>query len=232
MPYKTSAARAAFVERTRELRRSFRYAKVRPIALPADIRQLVFQASVFHLSAAFEDYLLQSLTAWMFEVQRRNSANTKLPSRLRKLLFLKANEGTLRNLIITGSEREALDRMESPNSGLPWLDDTASVPGYRFYDAIIRDKKFPSADNIDALFRRFGIDNILGQMSARTQSDIALKLKSFIDVRNAIAHEAPPNLTEDDLERHFTSLGEWVSLIDRILLSQVVRSSGSECWQV
>jgi len=232
MSYRTSAARSAFRERSGKLRRSFRYAKVRPLALPGDIRQLVFHASVFHLSAALEDYLLQSLTAWMFEVQRRTGANTLLPTRLRKFLFLKANEGTLRNLVVTGSEKEALDRMDGPHSGLVWLRDSDLVPNYRFYDPAIRDKKFPSVDNMDALFRRFGIDNIIDKMSRKSRSDVALTLKSFIDVRNSIAHEAPPELTEDDLERHFGSVDRWVSLIDRILHSQVIRASGRDYWQV
>jgi hypothetical protein len=168
----------------------------------------------------------------MFEIQRRNGSNALLPSRLRKLLFLKTNEGTLRNLIISGSEREAVDRMEAVNSGLSWLDSAAAVPPYRFYEGIIRDKKFPSVDNLDALFRRFGLDNIVAQMSARIRSDVQLRLKSFIDIRNAIAHESPPALTEDDIERNFKSVMQWVFVIDKILLSHVVKSSGSKYWQV
>ena len=231
MPYARSAARKAFHVRATELRRSFRYAKVRPQALRTDIRMLVFHASVFHLSAAFEDYVLQSLTSWMYELQLQHKPNASLPTRLRHLLFLKANEGTLRNLIVTGSEREALDKLSTAHSGLGWLDQAIELPTYPFYTSVIREKKFPSPDNLDFLFSRFGLSNVLGEMSARTSSDIPLKMKSFMDVRNAIAHEFPPNITEEDLENYFESISLWVSTIDRILFSYVVRCSGSSCWQ-
>lgn len=215
----------------KNVRRSFRYAKVRPAAMPRDIRELIFHASVFHLSASFEDYLLQCLTSWMFSLQRQNKTNKEVPSRLRKLLFLKANEGTLKHFVVSNSEKAVVDRLESNVSGVKWLDDDELVPPYRFYEPAIRDKKFPSPDNIEALLARFGVADLLSQLSRLTRTDVPLKMQSFIDVRNAIAHESPPNLTEEDLEDHFRSVSLWVELIDRVLFSHVVRCSGLTCWQ-
>lgn len=231
MPYAKSSARQTFQQRAADLRRSFRYAKVRPLAMKKEIRTLVFHASVFHLSAYFEDYLLQCLSGWMYELQRRDRASSDLPSRFRYFLFLRANEGTLKNLVITGSEREALDRMDSAQNGLNWLDEAAAIPKFGFYDRLIKEKKFPTSDNVEMLFGRFGVKDVVGEMAKRTKSDVQLKMKSFIDVRNTIAHEFPPDITEDDLEDYFRSISLWVATIDRIMFAHVVRCSGVECWQ-
>lgn len=231
MPYSRSTARNTFQSRANELRSSFRYAKVRPFAMPGDIRTLIFHASVFHLSAFFEDYLLQSLSGWMFELQSRSATSDRLPSRLRNLLFIRNNEGTLRKFVISGSEKELLDRMDGPRNGLSWLDDGSAIPLHAFYESLIKEKKFPTPENIDVLFGRFGLKNVIAEVSKRTKSDVSLKLRSFLDVRNAIAHEFPPGITEEDLEDFFASLSKWVGVIDRLLFSHVVRCSGAECWQ-
>jgi len=231
MPYSRSAARDEFSGRVAGLRKTFRYAKVRPKSLPADIRILTFHAAVFHLSAAFEDYLFQVLSSWMYQLQKRKKPVGHLPSRLRNLLYLKANEGTLRNFIVTGAEKEALEKMEGSRSGLDWFDIETSIPQYRFYATIINEKKFPTPDNIEALIARFGYLGVIAEMSRRMKSDVALKMRSFIDVRNSIAHESPTEFTEGDLEDYFSSISDWVATLDRILCGHVLTVSGRDCWQ-
>jgi hypothetical protein len=132
---------------------------------------------------------------------------------------------------VNGSEREALDKMEGSRSGLEWFDGNSVVPKYRFYSAAINDRKFPTPENLETLIGRFGYPNVLDTLSRRLATDVPLKMRSFIDVRNSLAHENPPDITEDDLEDYFRSVSSWVQTLDRILFGHVCRISGRDCWQ-
>jgi hypothetical protein len=110
------------------------------------------------------------------------------------------------------------------------MQSAATLGGIPLEEFLVKDKKFPSVKNIKVLFRRLGLVDLSQKLSRRTRSNFDLSLQSFMDVRNALAHESPPSITDVDVNLYFTRIACWVDAIDREFYSHVVSTSGSAYW--
>lgn len=230
MPYSRSAARMTACMRMSALSSPFAYAKVRPKKLPTPVRDAIFQNCVFQLSAILEDYLSELLTEWLRNLQTRGGTNDKLPLEARSVAIARTQMEDYRRFVGSGNEVELAQRLAENTKNFTIFDDSAPIPPIDFRSALIKDKKFPSTNNLPVLFRRFGMANIMQAVSKRTRSDFRLALQAFMDVRNALAHESPPSVTDVDVARYFLQVNRWIAAIDREFYSHSAKVAGTRFW--
>ncbi len=185
---------------------------------------------MFQLSAILEDYLFQVIVGWFSRLDRLGADNSRIPITTRAVAILRSQENNFRGYIGTRDEVRFAEVLVRERAILNFMTDAAQIPKVDLSDLIIKDKKFPSARNVEALFRRIGIDRISARLSARTKSSFELNLRSFMDVRNALAHESPPSITDVDVERYFQQIEIWIAAMDRELYNHIVQVSGSNYW--
>ncbi len=230
MPYSTTAARNKALLRVKNLRVPFVYAKVRTRKLPTYVRDAVFQNCVFQLSAVFEDYIFDLLSGWFLKLQSNGANAGALPALTRSLAIIKSQEENFRRYI--GDRDEAtLAANIFGNPGVYLLmQDTEAIPSVDLDNLILKDKKFPSVRNLNVIFKRVGLPKISQEISRRTRLTFELNWQSFMDIRNALAHESPPSITDEDVDRYFSQIKKWVNAVDRTVYSHVVAVSGSGYW--
>jgi hypothetical protein len=142
----------------------------------------------------------------------------------------KLQEGVFKKFIGLEDEGDLARSITELRGALQVLNDLGTVSSTDLPKLLVKDKKFPSVRNLNAVFKRIGTPKMLTLVSRRTRSDVALAVTSFIDVRNALAHESPPSMTDADVDRYFKQVKSWINAIDRELFSHVYRSSGAVYW--
>lgn len=230
MPYSKSGARSGAQGRIADLTRPFVYAKIRSKKLPTEVRDAIFQNCVFQLSATLEDYLSDLLSSWLSRLQTSGALSKTLPKELRAVIVARSQAEEYRKYIGLGNEVDLTRQLLNQAHRYLILDDDSNIPSLEFRALIIKDKKFPSPANLPILFRRFGIHDIMQRVSKRTKGDFRLGLQAFIDVRNALAHESPPSITDVDVGRYITQTDRWIASIDREFYSYVIRHGGPDHW--
>lgn len=231
MPYARSQAKNSAEQRIRALRRAFIYAKVRTRKLPTNVRDAIFQNCVFQLSAILEDFLLELTSSWFSNVARQSGTNSLIPETTRILALTKEQEEHYRRYSAFGDETELTAKTINKISLFQLADRQKPFLSQDMMVKLIREKKFPSPQNLETLFRRMGLPRITALLSRRTRSDFGLSLQAFMDVRNALAHENPPGITDVDVERYFSQLSQWIGALDREFYRHVVRCSGAGYWR-
>lgn len=231
MPYSRSGARDAALARAKGLRSSFVYAKVRTKSLPTFVRDSIFQNCVFQLSSILEDYLWELTSRWFSNLSAAGATNAAVPILTRALFAAKSQEESFKRFLIFGDEADLALRMSRQAHVFALFDENSRVPAIDFPNKIVKDKKFPSANNVDSMFKRLGCPNMIDMISGRIRSDFGLNLRSFMDVRNALAHESPPSITDLDVERYFNQIDSWISAIDREFYAHVAKCSGVLYWR-
>lgn len=229
MPYSRTAAREAADQRMRDIRKPFVFAKARPRAIPTEVRDAIFQNCVFQLSAVFEDYIYQVLTSWLTRIRVSNLPAGSLSKELRLSQILVEFDKIYRDYWSDLDEGRARNQLAAKISLMLALDDSYVTPTV-MPDAIFKNSKFPTERNLKRLFKRFGVDNVSNEISRRTRSDFGLNLRSFMDIRNALAHEFPPDITDLDVKKYLNWVDMWISAFDRTVYSLVCRTTGSQHW--
>jgi hypothetical protein len=231
MPYTRSGVRQSATQRLHDLKRSFIYAKIRTRSLPTYVRDAIFQNSVFQLSSTLEDYIWELTGQWFATLQSNGATNSKIPLLTRTLFTARLQEEFFKRYLGLGDENDLATKIQQNRQIFTLFEETSTFVQTDFNAKILKDKKFPSVNNIETLFRRLGIAKILNLMSKRTKSDVTLALKSFMDVRNALAHENPPSITDVDVDKYFKQIERWIDAIDREFFKHIVTSSGMEYWK-
>jgi hypothetical protein len=182
------------------------------------------------MSAVLEDYFGELTTSWFTSLTAGNAQSSLIPASTRALLLGRIYEDAFRRYIGLGDEQDLAAKILDGRASIGVLDDATAVPPLEFRTRLIKDKKFPSPYNIDVLFKRMGLKKILQLVSRRTKSNVELGLRSFMDVRNALAHENPPSVTDEDVSRYLNQIARWIDAFDREFYGHVVRTSGSAYW--
>lgn len=230
MSYSRSSARLSANERLKELRRPFAYVKVRTKSLPTPVRDSIFQNSVFQMSAILEDYLGEVTTSWFTNLLALGAQSSATPAATRAFLIARIYEDAFKRYIGLGDEQDLAVRILETGHAYKILDATETLPALDYRGKLIKDKKFPSVHNIEVLFKRLGFRKILQAVSRRTRTNVELSLRAFMDVRNSLAHESPPSITDLDVDRYFDQLDLWIGAIDREFYGHIVKVSGSAHW--
>lgn len=230
MPYKRSRARQSATLRIDTLRSSFVYAKIRTRQLPTPVRDCIFQNCVFQLSAILEDYLSEATNSWFSALAIGGADNSAIPLSTRALYAARSQEDAYKRYFGLGDESDLARRIAEQISLFQLFDNGRRMAIQDYHGKLVKDRKFPSVYNIDTIFRRLGLPKIFRALSRRTRTDVELALRAFMDVRNALAHESPPSITDADVERYFRQVRSWIDAIDREFYSHVLRSSGAAFW--
>lgn len=230
MPYTRSTARATAKARVKLLRSSFVYARIRTRILPTYIRDAIFQNCVFQLSAILEDYLNELASRWFANLTAAGAMNSAVPVLTRAFFAAKSQEELFKRFLASGDENDLAVRTVEKSQIFSLFNDGGPIPALDFSSKIVKDRKFPSVYNIESMFRRLGIPKILQLLSKRTRTNVEFSLRAFMDVRNALAHESPPSITDLDVDRYFQQVEVWVEAIDREFYGHVVRCSGARYW--
>lgn len=229
MAYAWSAARTKAYSRIAALRIPFKYARATN-KLPTKVRDSIFQNSVFQLSAVLEDYLYELTSGWFAKLQAANASNSLIPALTRAVAILRSQEEAFRRYFGDKDEAGLAGKIAAASTVLSLLQDTDTVPAIDFDDLLLKGKKFPSVRNLNTLFRRIGLPKVSQGISRRTKTDFELNLQAFMDIRNALAHESPPSITDVDVAHYLRQMKRWLNAIDREFYSHVEKVSGPAYW--
>jgi len=191
---------------------------------------MLLQAVIFKTCAQLEEYLKAVIIDWLSHATSRNYLAGSLPDDLRWFCVSQAHLAHYKHFMDTADELKLVDGLkEKAQNRL--LDDKGPIDRILIPISVVGDRKYPSTKNIRRLFDRIGLRNVFDLVNKRTHRDFKLVLQSFLDVREAIAHQAPPALTYVDARVHTRNVQCFVDAVDRILYSHVMCYHGCDCWR-
>lgn len=230
MTYRRSIARKEFDKKTQSMMIVSRKIGRSGSRSNSSVRQLVFQATIFKISAYIEEYLKIAIENWVSMLRKNQKHTGHVPMELRSYLFWVSSRSILGDSFDGSNEKKFIESNDFKHDSFIFSLDSAELPNLEIAKTILSGKKYPSPKNLEHLFRRIGISSIFSEIDKRGRRNYRDILQSFVDVRAAIAHEDSPYLTLEDIERNISNITEVIQLIDRILFSHVVKYSGNDCW--
>lgn len=231
MPYSKSSARIDFENTTRQLLTRSRKASYKNVKISYEHRIMIFQSSIFLLSASFEEYLKSLIEDLVFQFNQENALLKELPENFRSLVLLESQLPTFKAYIHNGDEGKTLNKLKTSNNYFKLLNDNEQFQNHIRPGQIIGTKKYPSIKNLNILFNRLGIKKIINEINRKGQKDYKLDLESFLDIRESLAHETAPSVTFVDVSRNYKNISEIIGMLDRVTYSQIVKISGEKFWK-
>jgi hypothetical protein len=230
MPYTMSRARVNFENELKRLKNLSKTISFKNIPIGYDHKIMVFQASIFLLCACLEDYVKVIIEDWIYELKSKSACVKNLPIETRTLALLHFQSEAYKKFLNTNDEKSALNSLKVNQDFYKLMDENFNFSYHIKPEQILNKKKYPSIRNIEALFNRVGINSIFSKINSLGKKDYKLSLKSFLDVRETMAHQGTINITYNDIKRHFENINKLVFLIDKILYSHFVKISGAKYW--
>lgn len=233
MPYKKSAARKEFEEVIGYHLNQSKIVSLKKSNIPHNIQQCVYKATIFQVSATLEEYVKSILEDWVYMLHHHKKRMDDLPLELIHWAAGKKLLTAFKKYILYGDEGIFINDLMSKKDVALLFDNNSIVKESINQTEYVRDRKYPSAKNILAVFKRFGINNIFSVINKKGKRDFKIVLSSFSDRRTEIAHQHPsPDLTYKDIVENLGSLKLFIKYVDRVLYSHVLVISGEECWMV
>lgn len=232
MPYHRSRARKQFEADVKGVLNTVREAYSTKCSSQS-VRTFALYSAVLMCSARLESYVEDLLADWSKSVKATALTTDKLNKRTRAYLLNRSDiEAAYRRFVCFRDESELLERLEKcvGHTHYEFAVDNRAIP-YFPTDSIYKDRKYPSAKNLQILFNRFGFPNIFNELNRVGSRDTKALLISFNDLRVEMAHVGMPiGLTSGDIRQHIKNMRSVVGYIDRVFYTQVGRSIGSKCW--
>lgn len=233
MTYRKSSARNSFDSEIDTLLREVRLG-YRGAGLSHGCKELLLGSLVFLASAKLECYLSDLVTNWVVTLNSSPISASSMPKVTRA--FLMANESQLishaKNYVSNGDERrfyQELSKSVDANSSR-WLIGSSASVGIRASHLLSR-KKYPSPDNISALFFRIGLDSVLHKVNAQARANMEAKLNSFNDLRTAIAHSGiPTGMSFADVVARVNDVKKFVASLDKVSYKHITSVSSRAHW--
>lgn len=230
MPYEKSQARIDFEAGTKSLKQVARKVSYKSSPLKYEQKLLIFQSSIFLMSAKIEEYTKVLIEKIMFNYKSKNALMSQIPENIRTKALIDKQLVHYKNFNYNSNERNLLKKVNCTMSYYEILN-----PGTIFNNSInsenvIATNKYPSVKNIKILYFRIGINDIFNEVARRGRKDYKSQLDSFLSIREAIAHQEAPILTYQDVERHLDNLVDLINKIDRVVYSHIVKVSGKDYW--
>ena len=231
MPYIRSLARKDFIVQTNDLLQHAKYTNVTGISsVNASVEQMVMQAAIFKTSASIEEYLNTSITDWLNLADCAANNSSSLPDNVRWTIISKTHLQSYKNFIYQPNEKKLFASLGAAYCNT-LLIDSNPLGGKIITNIVTGDRKYPSVKNVKSLYFRIGISDIFQKANQVTRKNIDNILKSFLSIREAIAHQSPPNITYTDTKRHLKNMQSFIGGLDRVLHSHVIKHHGSACWR-
>jgi hypothetical protein len=229
MRYRQSTYYKTFKTKIGSLLKASKLAMNEP-EVPSSVRDLAFQCSILQTSAAIEEYIRTLFDGWAFELSKKQLTASPLPHRT-KLAIAKEKLSThFTQYLFQKDEKEFLRKLDAEAHLWPLLTGQTFVPVSFDGSVVYSERKYPSGKNIKVLFSRIGVDNIFDLLSRHVAADAEFQLKSFNDIRTALAHSNPPQLTLLDVERNLQTITKLVNAMDKVVHQTLSRHLGSAIW--
>lgn len=232
MAYTKSTARKDFQQNISTIINDINLASKSRNNIPFSIKQCVYRNAIFQTSALLEEYIKSILEDWIYMLHVKNKTLMDIPDELQFWTAGKKQQSTFQNFAYNGNESRFIDQLCSLDNLKELFMGTIKVKDVITQNENISDRKYPSIRNITALFKRFGINDVLNVTSQKGKKEYKMIIKSFSDRRTEIAHHHPtPDLYPRDVVSSIGSIDNFVAILDRVLFSHVVFHSGFECWK-
>lgn len=230
MPYSKSKSRVNFEENLKRLRSLARTASYKKSGFSYDHKNLICQSSIFLACASIEEYLKIFIEDLLYEFNHNSANVSELPDNFRALKLLLSQQHIFKNYVFNGDEPKSLKAINKAWDKYEIIHDNKEVSKHIHPQDIIGTKKYPSVKNLKILYNRFGIKDIFKAVQLRAKKDYKPSLESFLSIREAISHQAAPQVTYEDVKRNFENIQGLVNHLDRIKYSHFCKISGEKYW--
>lgn len=230
MPYKKSRARIDFEVGSKSLSQVAKKISYKSSPLTYDQKLLIYQSTIFLMSAKLEEYTKTLIEDLIFSYKSKNALMSEIPINLKTKTLIDNQLNHYQNYTHNSDERKLLRNISCTKEYYDVLELTSPFSRSINSNAIISSNKYPSVKNIKILYFRIGITNIFFNIDRRGRKDFKSLLESFLSIREAIAHQQTPVLTNQDVERHISNLINMVNNIDRVVYSHITKVSGEKYW--
>jgi hypothetical protein len=230
MPYTRSRARVAFETASSGLLQQSRSASYKNSGLSYDHKNLIYQAAIFRLCALIEEYHKTFFEDLIFQYHSQSATIGDLPTNLRALHLLKDQTPVFETYLSKGDESSSLKKLQPSELRYKVCVDTEPYFNRINANLILGTQKYPSLKNLNKLYNRIGIQNIMNRSHRLGAKDYSQMLQSFLDVREAISHQQPQPITFIDVKRHFCNVVEFVSILDRIKYVELNKCGSPKFW--
>jgi len=232
MAYVRSRARVDFEQNVNSLIQQAKKGSQKKYKIPYDLQQCIFRNSVFQCSSALEEYVYMIFSDWIDCLNASNESIQKIPKEVISLTLLKLQKNIFHNYFLNGNEEKFIKNYLSLSHLNKYFDQSTKISDINIHKSCITEKKYPSAENLNTIFKRFGINNFFDQVNGSGSKNFKLILSSFSDIRTAISHEFPvPDYTYKDIYKSLNDIINFVCHIDRVLYKHVCRVSGVRHWK-
>ncbi len=232
MPYSKSRARLEFENKSHELISLARQISYKNVTLSYEHKNLIFQSTVVLLCSSLEEYLRVFVEDLFFSYKSQSATLAEIPVNPRTFALFHKQRTIYEGFINNRDEGKTLDKLNVTNTHLySVVDPTQTLVHHIDSKIIVNDKKYPSPKNLKILFNRIGIRNIFSETDRAGRKDYELILRSFLDVRETIAHQESTDLTFEDVKRNFKNIIDLLDKIDRISFRHVCKISGKKYWR-
>jgi len=221
-----SSARRAFVEKRNGLLAG---CKLAASIKERDPRQLALQGGVVQIHAAFEEYVEDFLSGWIFKRASSGAHVRDLPARLRAWLLHIRHEGSYRSFFLQGDEKRVLDAFDKSREPMIGFVDDSYVGRLDATD-IICSEGYPSMRNLRKIFYRLGLDDLKSFMSSRIGGNAEQLVDAFSTTRTTIAHSTAGPITYRDVLAFAKRGSKIVQLLDYAFFESLVQSPNSPIW--
>ncbi|MBV8388667.1 MAG: hypothetical protein JO080_02585 [Mucilaginibacter sp.] len=231
MPYKKSKSRIEFEKKTDELLNLAKAISYKKVTLSYDHKNLIYQSSIVLLCSSLEEYIRVFIEDLFYNYRLKSALLSKIPINSRTFSLFHKQRTIYEAFVYSRDERTILEKLKVDNPHLySLIDETKVLTNHIDSRLIVNDKKYPSPKNLKILYNRIGIKNIFPVINGIGRKDYEFLLRSFLDIRETIAHQQPINLTYEDLKRNFINILDLLDKLDRASFSHICRESGMQYW--
>jgi hypothetical protein len=229
MPYSKSRARQEFEQKSVELISLARQISYKNVALSYEHKNLIFQSTIVLLCSSLEEYLRVFVEDLFFSYRSQSASISEIPANPRTFSLFQKQRTIYEGFINNRDEFKTLEKLNVTNRHIySVVDETQTFVNHIDSKTIVNDKKYPSPKNIKILFNRIGIRSIFSETDRVGKKNYELILRSFLDVRETIAHRASTDLTFKDIKRNFKNVSDLLDKLDRASYGHVCNISGQK----
>jgi len=233
MPYKKSKARQEFETKSIQLLALARQISYKNVSLLYDHKNLIFQSTIVLLCSSLEEYLREFVEDLFFNYRSQGARLSEIPSNPRTFSLFARQRAIYEAYIQNKDEVKILEKLDISNLFLYSVIDNNVVFNNNIDPkSIANDKKYPSPKNLRILYNRIGLKGIFSHLNSRGRKDYELLLRSFLDIRETIAHQTSTPLTFTDVQRNFSNINDLLDKLDRSAFQHICKSSGQKYWRL
>lgn len=230
MPYNKSQARIDFETGTKSLKQVAKKVSYSSSPLNYDQKLLIFQSTIFLMSAKIEEYTKALIENLIFNYKSKVAVMSEIPENIRTKVLIDNQLVHYQNFNFNKDEKKLLEKISCTKSYYELLNLTNTFSNSINSKSVLGNNKYPSVKNLKILYLRIGIKDIFNNIQIHGQKDYKSQLESFLSIREAIAHQQAPVMTFQDVERHLNNLLDLINKIDRVVYSHIVNVSGERFW--